>query len=214
MLYNKGIKMVSNFSDIAAYDEFFQYCDKHNLSVLQTRILREILAQHDDWDVSPAQMAKKFNKDKKAISLAINGDKTHKGLIEKLNGDIVVVFKSNGGNSRGHLFNAHKVYDTIYNMIMERANGITNRYSEIIEIAFNKYIEAQNNYKNLSFKFRKTEISKFDKMFGKYLEVIYNKHKENYNDIINEIMYRFVSEINYPSDIVNCAECAEQSIGN
>ena len=116
MNYNKGIKMVANYSDISAYDEFFQYCDEHNLTTLQVRILREILAQPDDWEISPSQIAKKFNKDRQEISLAINGNKTFKGLIEKLNGDLVVVFKSNGGNNRGHLFNAHKVYDIIYNM--------------------------------------------------------------------------------------------------
>lgn len=118
---------LTGFCNVAEFDEFFEYCEEKDLSPLQMRILRHILGNSKEWDLSPKEIAKKFGKEKRIIQTAINGGGNRKGLLDKLEGDIEIIQKSNGTDGKGHKIDATKCYMNIYNRIVGGANGNNRR---------------------------------------------------------------------------------------
>lgn len=110
--YNKDLpNKPIGYSNICQYIEFELYCIEKNLSPIEILILKYILINSKDWKVSPQQMSNQFNIQRKVLSRAFSN------LIEKLDGDLVVVFRSKG--STGSKVNASKVYEKIYNKICQ-----------------------------------------------------------------------------------------------
>lgn len=110
--YNKDLPNKSiGYSNICQYIEFELYCIEKSLSPIEILILKYILINSKDWKISPQQMSNKFNINRQTLSRAFTN------LINKLNGDLVVVFRSNG--ETGSKVNASKVYDKIYNKIYQ-----------------------------------------------------------------------------------------------
>lgn len=110
--YNRSIPTQFQFgySNVCAYPQFIEYCLSHNLSAQEIAILQYILCNSKEWEISPTQIANKFNFPRQSATRSLTK------LVKKLNGDLVIPSRSNSSN--GSLVNAEKVYDTIYNMIV------------------------------------------------------------------------------------------------
>lgn len=186
--YNKQINKsnLKGFSNITAYPEFFTWCEEHNLTFTETRILQYIFCNSKNWEISPSKIGKDWYKENFNETKRSSIKRSLSSLLNKLKDYIILPNnRSKGGNGKGGtIVDATKAYDEIFNLINstseEKLIEDNNKTTIVEPITEQLLVELDKIEEEVS-------VHNNEMKYNEALDIVFKSFQSNMTNYINQL---------------------------